>query len=575
MNSKNLTSTIFGLSFALCGSAFGNRDSSEITDHRYVANASVQTVKELIDDGFRLHDIEITSAEPMRISGSFVKNSGSYAKGWWWTTDKSFGELMDFAKDHNARPLDIEAYEVKGKRKFAGTFISNTGSDAVEWKIFDSKSFNEVDELTSQFHGRIIDVDGEVSGSSRTYSGVMIKNSGAFNKPWLFFANRTGKEVEKLISQNKMQLSDIERVQNDSYSGILEKSNDAWWWQVGKTWEEMQVSVKQFGARVIDIERYEVNGKALFDYVLINNSNDLETRIGNLLRSSTDGARGFYLREVGGSLLGDLMADYKFYPASSIKTIENAYWAYRVDKFGQLPTFQVPVYANDGADTHPKTEKTKMQSLLVTQQNMMWNSSNADTNALQDAAGSGNGVTGRQAIDQFKTSVLGLDGDLKINHKFGVLGPKSDVPNVGTLREYGRLYEVITGGTVFSASGFNYLRSTMLNESNNSGLTVGLRNVVIQEGTALGMNQAQRTAFFNAARFIWKSGNFNGTTYISCAAEVELPFKNKRGGMDVHRYVVAAFADEVTKTTFGTGSMSGTVLPEILRGEVRKAMATW
>ena len=575
MKLKNSRTTILAITLALYGAALGNRENSDITEHRFVANATAKTVQDVIDDGFRMHDIEITDAEPLRITGSFVKNKGSYAKSWWWTVDKTYDQLADFAKEHNARPLDIEVYVVNGKRRFAGTFIRNTGSDSVEWKTFDDQSFEELESMVDKFHGRVIDIDCRTSGSKRSYCGVMIKNEGAFSKAHYFFGNRTMKEVKDLINKHNMQLTDIERIEDDKYAGVLEKSDAAWWWQVGKTWEEMKMSVKQFGSRVIDIERYETGGKDRYDYILINNSNELESRIGNLLRSSADGVRGFYLREVGGSLLGDLMADYQFYPASSIKTIEHAYWSYRVDKLGLSPTLQVPVYTNDGADTHPKSDKSVSQTLQLTQQNMMFNSSNADTNALQDAAANGDGVAGRAAIDQFKVKVLGIDGDLKINHKFGISGYKSANPNIGTLREYGRLYETLTNGSVFSKTGFSYFRNNMLNETRNSGLTNGLQSVVIQEGTALGMSQAERTAFWKAAQFIWKPGNLIGTTYISSAGEVELSFKNKRGGLDVHKYVVGAFVDKVSNTTFTVGSMSGTVIPEIMRGEIRKAMATW
>ncbi len=575
MKYKNLKTSILTMTIALSGVAFGNRESSDITDHRYVSNATAKTVQEVIDDGYRMHDIEITDAEPLRITGSFVKNKGSYAKGWFWTVDKSYDQLADFAKEHNARPIDMEVYVVNGKRKFAGTFIRNTGSDAVEWKTFDDQSFAEVETMVDKFHGRVIDIDCRASGSTRTYSGVMIKNEGAFSKPYVYFGNRSMKEVKDLINKHKMQLTDIERIDDDKYAGVLEKADAGWWWQVGKTWEEMQVSVKQFGSRVIDIERYEENGKARFDYILINNSNALESRIGNLLRSSADGVRGFYLREVGGSLLGDLMADYQFYPASSIKTIEHAYWSYRIDKLGLSPTLQVPVYTNDGADTHPKSDKSTNQTLQLTQQKMMFNSVNADTNALQDAAANGDGVAGRAAIDQFKVKVLGLDGDLKINHKFGISGYKSANPNIGTLREFGRLYEVLTNGSIFSKTGYSYFRNNMLNETSNSGLTNGLQSVVVQEGTALGMSQAERTEFWKTAKCIWKAGNLIGTTYISCAGEVELSFKNNRGGLDVHKYVVGAFVDQVSNTTFAVGSMSGTVIPEIMRDEIRKAMKTW
>ena len=43
-----------------------------------------------------------------------------------------------------------------------------------------------------------------------------------------------------------------------------------------------------------------------YSFVMINNSNDITSRVGELLRNGTDGTKGLYLKEVNGTVLANL-----------------------------------------------------------------------------------------------------------------------------------------------------------------------------------------------------------------------------------------------------------------------------
>ncbi len=569
-----LQTAISTLALGAATLAMADRTSTDEIQQRFASNATEATMDEVIGDGYRLIDLEITSTSPLRFGGAFVKNTGSYKKDWWWTANKSHEGMEEFIKDHNARPIDIEINTVDGKKRYAGTFIKNAGDDKVDWMAFEELDFDQLKKKQDEYDGRIIDLDVRSTKDGRRFSGVMIKNTGKFKKGHVFFSNKSASEIKKMASDNKMQLVDIERIDDDSFAGVLESNPGApWWFLVGRTWEQLQQDQAQFNSRVIDIERVEVNGKARYDYILINNCNPLETRVGEMLRDGANGVRGFYLRQIGGDVLAKLLPDYRFYPASSIKMLEHMYWTYQVDKKGLAQNTNIKIYTNHTNDTHPNSDTFTLQSLIQTQQSMMFNSSNVAANALQDAAANGDGAKGRAAIMKFAKDILGLDDDIQLNHKLADGGISNDPHNMMSGRESGLMMEKAVDGSVYSANGFTYLHDNMLNETNNSGLSSGLRGVVNQEGQKLGLSNSEINDYWSRVRLMWKGGN-NGTAQITSVAYAALPFKsgNRIGSK---RYVMCAFVEQSTTNTFGAGGASGTILPELLRDTVRDGLKGW
>jgi hypothetical protein len=114
----------------------------------------------------------------------------------------------------------------------------------------------------------------------------------------------------------------------------------------------------------------------------------------------------------------------------------------------------------------------------------------------------------------------------------------------------------------------------MFNQNQNRALRNALLTVVTQEGTALGLTQAERTQFFNQMRIIWKDGNWNGAQYVSCFGHIEIPRKVRGGSVVFREYVFGSFLDQTTNVTPGF-SINVNVMPEIVRDEIRKALETW
>lgn len=570
---KQLSFLAFGMCIA--SMAFSNRDSDTPTGNLVAANRSEAEITELTDQGFRIIDLEIVNTAPYRFTASLVKNTGSYAQGWWWTADKTGAALEAFADARNARPIDIEVNIINGQRRYAGVFVANTGANAKAWWWFDQKSFAEVQALATQRNARVVDLEKV----GNTYSGVMIGNTGQDARQWGMFRDQSQGQLQSLVA-NQRRLVDVEPTGNNQYDGVWEAANGTLGWRrFSKTWSELVEDVKQQGARVIDVERTSEGGQSRYTYLLINNSTPLETRIGEYMRNRTNGRVGFYAARVGGNKIAGLMETEPFYPASSIKVLQHAYISQRVGLFGLSANTQVRHYTDSVNDTHPANNSTVAfnLSLAATCSAMMVNSSNQSTNAVQDFAGitqgTPNGVTGRTRINTFKTDQLGLGTSTRIWHKFGNLGPASDPANVTNAVDLTGIYTSALSTNVLGVGGRQFFWNNMLtDDSSNSGLNLALRQVITEEAASLGMLAAERNAFRDLMEVAWKGGNW-GTAWVSSAGWVRLPFRSESGRLGSRTYVVCGWIDNASNN--GISSISIEVLAELMRAEVRAALQSW
>jgi hypothetical protein len=543
-------------------------DLAEKTSHRYISSASEATIDGLVEDGFRMFDIEVTATNPHRYAGSFVKNAGPYQSAWWWTANKTKQQFIDYYMSRGARVLDLEIYEVDGQKRYAGTFIPSTNRAGM-WKWFEELSFQQMLDLADANGMRVTDLDVKTVSGVRKFSGVMIKNSGSSYKNWVAFSNLTSAEIKVELAERKLRLVDIERISDTRFAGIMQqKEGFAQWYFTDRSWDDVNWLQDQYGSRVMDIER---TAEGMFDVILIDNSNELEWRIGDMLRDGTDGTRGFILKQVNGPILGELMPTFQTYPASTVKVLEHYYWSRRIGNGFNSQT-QVPLYTNHTSDTHQQGDIAKWQTLQLTMQQMMRPSSNQDANALQEFAGNGNGATGRTAINTFKKDTLGIGEDLMLYHKFADGNVQNDPYNIMTMRSISGLYEDFANSVGLNQVGWNFFRNNMLNESGVGGSNFGngVLSVMQQEGGDLGMNNAKINSVFNQIQLCWKPGNVIG--YNSSAGWIRIPFKTPNGTV-FKEYVVAVFQDDFTNSTLP--SLSGTIMPEILRDQLANALFTW
>jgi len=559
-------------------SAVEDRELHTVTAHRVLSNVPESEIDELVEAGYRMTDIEIASTSPRRYTASFVRNAGEYASNWSWTAFKTEAEFNAYIEDRQVRAIDIEVDIVNGQRRFAGVFVPNGRTSEKQWDWFRDQTWQGLQNLVSGTGSRLVDLDVRVVDGQRRFHGVILRNQGDDYRDFKYFSNITRQEVSSLLAQHRMRLVDLERISENRFAGVMQRDGRGgtplWWWQTGRTFADLSHDLGQNNARVIDVERYMKGGKAYFNYVLINNANAIETRVGSWLRTNSDGARGFILKEVGGPVRAQMLPDYRFYPASTIKVLEHFYWTWRIDKFNLIPVTQVPRYSDHTSDTHPANGSTIVSTppLVTVMSNSMVNSNNQDANALQDFAGSGNGVTGRAVINSFAKTILGLTDDVKLNHKFADQGANSNPANVATMRQLAKLYERSADGTVLSAGRTDMFRNLMLGDNVSGSFRNSLRQIVTDEGTSLGLTGAERTAFWNECRSNWKAGNWPAQSrYVSGAGWVRLPYRED-GQIKYREFTLGAFVDDFKVMNL---SITNQVMPELMREQVRAAMSTW
>jgi hypothetical protein len=566
------------------------------TKYRWFHYKSESEVNALASEGYRLIDLEVVNKSPFRFSGTMVKNSGAHQKAWGWYYGLTSSQVEDTANKYGFRAIDIEVYRDGTKKRLAVAFVKNTGSQYVSWWYYTDRSLGFLINKAEELGARIYDLDTYNLGGQRRYSGVMIRNTGKNYKAWWVFNNRTGAELLDLSEQYNARITDLERKGDNNYVAILERNThpdfqDQFVLWRGESSANVTEVARHFGARIIDLEPYIKNGKRYFDMLLLDNTNALTTRIGNLLRNNTDGniapysddrtkrgyTIGLRLKEVGGPVKASLQSNRKFYPASTIKVLQ--YW-YIHRAFMQNSPDPNNYLNNTGwwvsDDTINCSTQSNLQFGFWQVRNMRWmmrrmmrNSSNAATNAIQDYAGSGNAALGRATMNSWAYSILGLSNRTALKHKLACGNVSNAEPNIMVLKDLNKLYEkVFSDPNALNPDLEGLFIQNMLNINNNF-----LQAVVFQEGIKLGMTGAEMSTFIQSVRLAYKAGNI-GDGYHSIGGWVELPYFC---GASRKQFTFSAFWDRATtrdKQNTGTELTVRTVAAELLREEISKAMAS-
>jgi len=84
-------------------------------------------------DNARITDLEVDSTAPYKFTATLVKNTGDYAKGWWWFYDLTGSQLAAKLSQLQARILDLETYSVGSAQRYAAVLVPNTGAAAKTW----------------------------------------------------------------------------------------------------------------------------------------------------------------------------------------------------------------------------------------------------------------------------------------------------------------------------------------------------------------------------------------------------------------------------------------------------------
>jgi hypothetical protein len=542
-----------------------------------------QVVSDILDfvtaNNARIVDLEAdTSVNPIRYTATYVANAGAYGSAWWFYVDDDAATLSAHLTDNNARLTVLKAYDNGSDTHFFAVMVPNTGADAKAWWWYYGQTVSDVTNAWQANNARLVQVNSYETAAGKRYAVVMISNTGADSNSWYWYVGASPNDISTHLSANNARLIDIDYDEaSGAYNVIMVGCSSGcpyWWWYYNVPISDVIQTANQDGARAIDFNAVPCGGNTCFTMVLINNSNAETTRVGEMLRSNTDGTVGLYLKQVGGAVLASLMDSSTFEPASTIKIATHLYTFRQIQSETVTLNTDITRYYPPASGSCPTNLPNGTETIDLADQEMMWHSDNTRTRELNDYFGVANVNLMLNAIGLVHTA---------INHVIGCGGP---VENATTLQDLGLLYEGVANGTLLDPS----LRSTFYDHMAGKGQFshegydwTGLWSTVIpaiidQEAPA-GMSAAAKASFLAHMSLAYKAGNYKiclddfCTTYhdhISIFGSASIPTCSGQP----QQYV---FGEYIYNATSDTNSANAFILTkaELLRGPIHDGLANW
>lgn len=291
-----------------------------------------QTAKEINAiraKGMRLIEIEVQKTKPYRFAASFVRNEGVHERpqaGWYY--DKSASELEKLTPGR--RFVDIETYKKDGKRRFAVATIRNKGEAFKEWWWNYDLSQKQVKADIDKHGIRLVDLNAYEMKGKRRYSYVGIKNHGVDARAWWVYYRVKEQEMLDLARENQARIIDVERLSKKLHTVVMVDSRGEYSVTGDFTAQQLEQTAASRGSRIIELEKTGDRWVA----VLLDNSDAETDRIRDYIEASpyAAGYFGAYSKAVDGRVYVGLAHDSPYQPMSVMKLVPFLYVLDRVDR---------------------------------------------------------------------------------------------------------------------------------------------------------------------------------------------------------------------------------------------------
>lgn len=209
------------------------------------------------ENGQRVTAIEVDGRSPYRFSAVLVRNGGPYKRKWSWWFDRDEAGVKERAKALESRIVDLEPYTVGGKRRFAFVLVKNTGAAMKGWWWNYDLTEPQVKADINTHKIRLVDLDNYLVNGQRRYSCVGIKNSGVDRKAWWWYPGATAEFVAARLKEFGARLIDVEPTSAGRLAVVMVKNDGTyWWWGHGISRSRVEEAYSTHGVRIVDIERY-------------------------------------------------------------------------------------------------------------------------------------------------------------------------------------------------------------------------------------------------------------------------------------------------------------------------------
>jgi hypothetical protein len=578
------------------GARLATADATTSVDDRSVAVPTgwkfysgitiAQVTSTVIAGGYRLTELHADQpTNPTTWTVRAVQNAGAYAvSGWWWYYGQTAAQVNSLLSSNNARLVSVDGYNTSSGGRYAVVMVSNAGGAAKSWHWWVSTSPTSIANHLAADGDRMIDVGEFMVGATRYYTAVTIHNTAPDAKGWYWYFNKTGAQVQSLLSTNSARIVDLEAVGNGNWDVVMQTDPLGFnLWYYGQPSASALLGIaNQTGTRLISVQRYASGSSTLFAGIFVNNLTAPSSTMRDLdwAQLGSFNRWGFYSKQVGGPVLTALQSGVAFEPASAIKVVSHLYLHMRMQN-GSVnwpSSITYPYRSSDpnNVDICPATgDPLHTTTLENADTQMMEQSDNRMTRAIKDAYGYPNILAVANILGMTKTAFPNTLGCL-------VYGTY----NVTTLADLGRLYESVAAGTSIAGAARTHFYANMLNMNNYPSARTAFCNVATTEGNLLGKSGATITAFCNAMEWAAKGGGYTLTVsgvrriWRSNASRLALPVRSPSvtGPVTLSEYVYGDYIHDVVATAAketAIGNARTAAGAEQFRAQIHAALATW
>jgi len=156
--------------------------------------------------GQRIIDLEVDSATGPTFTVAYVQNSGAYAASWWWYYNQTEAQVRSLLTANGARPIDIEPYQTSSGLRYAVVMVKNTGAVLKTWVWKTNYTSANVSSYGTTYGYRPIDIDRYFVSGVTKLSAIFIRNTGVDLKSWWHYYSQTPSQITSLLTSNHARL---------------------------------------------------------------------------------------------------------------------------------------------------------------------------------------------------------------------------------------------------------------------------------------------------------------------------------------------------------------------------------
>jgi D-alanyl-D-alanine carboxypeptidase len=279
------------LSEAYAGDAAASDDRFQTTRTDWWVSSKVDAAtlaQRVADNNARLTSLTVDAgSSPVTFTATMVRNTGAYARSWWWYVGQTAAQVNTLTTNNHARLITAEKYWTGSDWRYAVVMVANPTSTPWGWWDGDATYINT---QASNHNFRIIRLQSYVASGAKRFVAVMVTNTGLTAVPWWGWRyNVALGNVGQYLSANNATLLDIRRNDDGTFDILMARRPPGAWqiWWLGQELPGLLDRAAINGARLITLQSFVGGGKTLYVGVLTANL-DPRTQAQQILKAGTD-----------------------------------------------------------------------------------------------------------------------------------------------------------------------------------------------------------------------------------------------------------------------------------------------